>query len=275
MDEILNTNNLNNVRFRMSKPQGYFTEDVEEFIDVQVKQSLSSYEKEIASLKKQLAASQSTIDEQNQRLLNFEVQSSFNEASSTIETDESLMKALEKNEELEAEILRLNGVNSSLRTEASGVNAKITELQSTIDQLNTHTAELNSYIDELQPLLEQGANAIEELERIKAGEQVAPALPPEPVAEVEDLTSYESEADVEITSRHKKEKPVIQEEDFSSAAATSTDDMMEFDMTPEVDVSVLDEALSELESKGDYDPNEFETLPDGTIVPKGVKPEDL
>lgn len=257
MDEILNTSNLGNIRFRMSKPQGYFTEDVEKFIDGAVRESLTVYQEEITNARKNVKSMEERIAQLNNRIAELEIKENFDAAAGNIEQDEALVASLQKQEAMEDEI-------TSLKTKVNAFDAELKAKDSHID-------ELNKYIDEVQPILEQGAAAIEELERLRSEPQAVVA---EPVVE-EDLTSYDSDEDAEITQRNKiSKKTTKSEEDFSNVHEIATDNIMEFDMSPEVDEDLLNEELANIKEE-EFDPNEFEKLPDGTIVPKGIRPEDL
>lgn len=248
----------------MAKPQGYYTEDVERFIDVEVKESLAAYQQDVETKARKIESLEERINQLNNTIAELEIKDNFASAQGNIEQDEALMASLEKQEAMETELTNLKTRVASFDTD---MKAK-----------DDYIAELNKYIDELQPILEQGAAAIEELEQIKAGGAVVS----EPVVETaveEDLTSYESE-DETITQRNKieKKKNKKQEEDFSNVAVTDViidANAIDFDDEPEVDMDMLNEELMAAGDNDGYDPNEFETLPDGTVVPKGIRPEDL
>jgi hypothetical protein len=265
MDEILNTSNINNVRFRMAKPQGYYTEDVERFIDVEVKESLAAYQQEVETGARKIESLESRINQLNNTIAEFEIKDNFSAASNNIEQDEALMASLEKQEAMEVEMTNLK--------------TKVASLEADLKAKDEYIAELNKYIDDVQPIVEEGSKAIEELAALKAGGvAIQPEVQPEPIVE-EDLTSYDSE-DETITKRNKveKKKPKKQEEDFSDVQVTETivdANAIDFDNEPEVDMDMLNEELMNASGGEGYDPNEFETLPDGTVVPKGIRPEDL
>jgi chromosome segregation ATPase len=251
----------------MAKPQGYYTEDVEQFIDVTVRESVVAYQNEISSQAKNIDSLEERVNQLNSRIAELELKDSFASASNNMETDDALMASLEKQEAMELEV-------SSLKT-------KVASLESELATKENYAQELNDYIDALQPILEQGAAAIATLEQ--AGSAVAPeeeaqGLNPDVVSE--DLTSYDSDEDEVISKRNKieKKKPAKEVQDFSSVTVSETvvdANSIEFDMTPEVDMDMLNEEMMNSGVDGEEDAGDNQTLPDGTVLPKGVRPEDL
>jgi chromosome segregation ATPase len=244
---VLDVRSVEKVRFRMSKPQGYFTEDVERWIDGQLKSSLQYYQTEINELNRTNSALENSVQEKNSRIAELEMAVQFNQSNNLQEEDVMIAK--------------LSNDNEALSLENTGLKAKIVELEESLREQTKYAEELTAWGNQA---VEQGEQAIKELNQLKA--QLAS------LDVKEDLTTYPSEEEVVVS---KKAKAAKSEEDLSKANKIDTSADIGFDFEPEIDMSEISEELEAVEHQEEFDPNEFEKLPDGTIVPKGIKPEDL
>ena len=217
MDEILNSRSLNSVRFRMAKPQGYYTEDVEDFIDNVVRNSIATYEVKISDQERDITTLNNKIDELNSKNSELEIKANFSDASGSAAQDEALVIALETNDTLEKQIASLK--------------ADLAEKEEFVKQLN-------AYIDEIQPYVEAGVSAAalaNDVAEIPAEE--APEAP-EDIAEVEEETVEEITIVEEVVAE--SPEPVMDEDD-------DDDD----DDEPEVDADELRAALEAEDSDDD------------------------
>jgi hypothetical protein len=107
MDEILNSNSVNDVRFRMSKPQGYYAEDVDRFIDEQVKSSLAAYELTIKELQTSNYSLELQVKELNDEMTALRIKADFSVGQAMADEDSLLAQSIEKQEALELEIKAL------------------------------------------------------------------------------------------------------------------------------------------------------------------------
>jgi hypothetical protein len=260
MDEILNSNNLSNIRFRMAKPQGYYTEDVEKFIDVTVRESVIAYQNEISENQKTINGLSERVNQLNSRIAELELKDNFSSASSNLETDDALMASLVKQEELEAE-------NTDLKTKLAVAEQNIAARDENIKQLN-------DYIDAITPFIPtEGSVAATAVE----SKTDSPVSKQEPVIE-EDLTSYDSD-DVIPQVIHDSEDEESPEPSLKPQAVDEEpiidNNALDFDSTPEVDIDMLNEELMKSGANEEEHEEEHDTLPDGTVVPKGIRPEDL
>lgn len=139
MDEILNSKNLNGVRFRMAKPQGYYTEDVDNFVDGAIKKSIAAYEVKISEQEQTIARLENQIAPMQAKISELEIKADFADASGDAQQDDALIQSIAKQEELEAQILAL---------------------RSEIGEKEDYITQLNTYIDEVAPLIEAGAAAL-------------------------------------------------------------------------------------------------------------------
>ena len=214
MDEILNSRSLNSVRFRMAKPQGYYTEDVEDFIDNVVRNSIATYEVKISDQERDITTLNNKIDELNSKNSELEIKANFSDASGSAAQDEALVIALETNDTLEKQIASLK--------------ADLAEKEEFVKQLN-------AYIDEIQPYVEAGVSAAalaNDVAEIPAEE--APEAP-EDIAEVEEETVEEITIVEEVVAE--SPEPVMDEDDD--------------DDEPEVDADELRAALEAEDSDDD------------------------
>lgn len=238
MDEILNSRSLNGVRFRMAKPQGYYTEDVEDFIDNQVRNSIATYEVKISDQEKEITTLNNKIDTLTSMVSELEIKANFNDASGSAEQDTALVAALERTESLEKQVASLQ--------------ADLAEKEEFIKQLN-------SYIDEVQPYIEAGATAaalVTDVAGIPDAEiPEAPEDETEEVAEVEgviteDQEEYEAEeSDEEIEVDAEELRAALEAEDTDDDTSSLTDDD---DDELEVDPEALRLAMEEDAPKKSY-----------------------
>ena len=223
MDEILNSRSINGIRFRMAKPQGYYTEDVENFIDNEVRNSIATYEVKVSDQEREITNLNNKIDALNSKISELEIKANFNDASGNAEQDEALVNALERNEVLEKQVASLT--------------ADLTEKEEFIKQLN-------AYIDEVQPYIEAGIGNVnsepaEEAVLVTVEEEyVEESIDAEPEAEAEDEVELEDEIDDEPEA----------EEDDEIAIDDIDDDL-------EVDAKALQAALEDEDS---YDDEEID-----------------
>lgn len=233
MDEILNSRSLNSVKFRMAKPQGYYTEDVEDFIDNVVRNSIATYELKVSDQEREIVTLNNKIDELSSKNSELEIKANFNDASGSAAQDEALVIALENNESLEKQIATLK--------------ADLAEKEEFIKQLN-------SYIDEIQPYVEAGVSAAalaNDVADIPAEE--APEAPEDIPAEdtVEEIMIVEEVVEVvpdfvdEEDDEDEEGEPEVDAAELRAAleAEDSDDDVSSVDEEPDDDLEVDPEAL--------------------------------
>lgn len=114
MEEILNSSSVNNVRFRMSKPQGYYTEDVDKFIDEQVKSSLTAYELTIKELQTNNYSLELQVKELNDEMSTLRIKADFSSSQALADEDSLLAESINKNETLQREIFTLKARQKEL-----------------------------------------------------------------------------------------------------------------------------------------------------------------
>ena len=201
MDEILNSRSLNGVRFRMAKPQGYYTEDVENFLDNEVRNSIATYELKVSDQEKEIVILSNKIDELTSKISELEIKVNFNDASGNAEQDAVLVATLERNESLEKQVQALQ--------------ADLAEKEAFINQLN-------SYIDEIQPYVEAAVNGtvIESAEEDNVSEEVEnDDNSAENVEEPEEIENNDNSAEVDPLIEEEEEEeeeepqPILEEEE--------------------------------------------------------------
>lgn len=270
MDEILNSKNLNGVRFRMSKPQGYFTEDVDNFIDDSVKRSVAAYEVKISEQESTINRLESQIGPLEAKISELEIKANFAEAGGSAQQDDALVQSLAKQDELEAQIL---------------------SLKSQLGEKQDYITQLNSYIDEVEPLITAGAAAIAASEAVDSaveaiGEDTTEEEPDveeesEELTPVQDLE--EDEEELEVISDEEIEEPEDEEEEVIVDAYSSFTEEYEVD-PEELEKAMRGETVVEApeisrrngsvaDAFGNAD-KEYQ-LPEGVELPEGVRPEDL
>jgi len=292
MDEILNSKNINNVRFRMAKPQGYFTEDVEAFIDGTLKQSVAAYELKIREQEQNVTDLETDNMQLKARVSELELKATFNEGSERVSDDGTLMEALSKQSELESEIARL---------------------KEELEVKTTFANEMEVYLQQVEPYITAGygvlnpdaepAEAPEEDITEEEAEAYAPAVksnnrvePTQIISDVNSINAVEEELqnsaqvvdvnaivvepEAETKVEAKPEKKKAKEENFDDAVVITDEvdvhanvDLEDY----EVDEEALRKAMAEAGDDTEEEEEEVElvTLPDGTVVPKGIRPEDL
>lgn len=115
MSEILNSNNINETRFRMSKPQGYYTDDVDKFVDEVVLSSITAYELRIKEITNHQYANEQKIREMEEELSSLRLKTEFTSSATSIQSDEMLVLAIQKQESLETQNKALSEENHELR----------------------------------------------------------------------------------------------------------------------------------------------------------------
>lgn len=326
MDEILNSKNINNLRFRMAKPQGYFTEDVEAFIDGTLKQSIAAYELKIREQEQSVKDLEDDNSQLRASVSELELKATFNEGTSNMSNDETLMEALAKQSQLESEIARLKEELEVKTTFANEMEAYLTQVEPYISAgyqvLNPDSAsdeepsspveeaDAEAYIpapkavlnvepnlgenrdvnavnffdepevEEEQSEPEADVNAIDSSLMLEEEEAIEPEMEeaeeesPQTVVDVNAVSPELLEASKKETktSKSKKVEPeVVPAEEVDVHANIGLDNY-------EVDEEALRKAMAEAgidEDEDEYDESETTTLPDGTVVPKGIRPEDL
>lgn len=235
MDEILNSRSLNGVRFRMAKPQGYYTEDVEDFIDNQVRNSIATYEVKISDQEKEITTLNNKIDTLTSMVSELEIKANFNDASGSAEQDAALVASLERTESLEKQVATLQ--------------ADLAEKEEFIKQLN-------AYIDEVQPYIEAGATAaalVTDVAEIPDAEM--PEAPEdeeieEEQEEAETEPEEEDEDDIEVDAEELR--AALEAEDSDDDVSHVDDELEDEDDELEVDPEALRQAMEEDKPKKSY-----------------------
>lgn len=234
MDEILNSRSLNGVRFRMAKPQGYYTEDVEDFIDNQVRNSIATYEVKISDQEKEITTLNNKIDTLTSMVSELEIKANFNDASGSAEQDAALVASLERTESLEKQVATLQ--------------ADLAEKEEFIKQLN-------AYIDEVQPYIEAGATAaalVTDVAEIPDAEM--PEAPEDEEIEEEqeeaEIEPEEDEDDIEVDAEELR--AALEAEDSDDDVSHVDDELEDEDDELEVDPEALRQAMEEDKPKKSY-----------------------
>lgn len=281
MDEILNSKNINSIRFRMAKPQGYFTEDVDNFIDDAIKKSIAAYEVKISEQENLINRLESQIAPLEAKVSELEIKANFAEAGGSAQQDEALIQSMAKQEELEQQILAL---------------------KSELGEKQDYITQLNSYIDEVEPLIAAGAAALASETAVE--EEIATVEEPEVEEELTPVDLGEDEFEAYDEEDAEKE---IEEEQDNNLQYDEPVEIVE-EITPEdLEEEKIVDVYSNLTDEYEVDPEELEKamrgetvvespeisknngsvadsfgvknkpyiLPEGIELPEGVRPEDL
>lgn len=301
-DEILSSKGIGGLRFRMAKPQGYFTEDIESFIDGPLKQTLAAYELKTSQQESTITRLENRITELDSKVAELELKNSFQESSMNVQSDDALMASLEQQERLEKE-------NQTYKTKLQELEGELAAIRISLREKDTYAQELDAYIDKIQPILQAGAKALQETGTVEAIEQ--PSLNPtqefeelkaeniydEDLADEEpsilEVNNDESSVDdsdalletpepsieyaIEETAAFEDagetNAPIIEDEITANKASENFDF---FNLDAEVDLDEIKDELNDALAKEEAEENEeYDILPDGTKVPKGIRPEDL
>lgn len=229
MDEILNSKNLNGIRFRMAKPQGYYTEDVDNFVDGAIKKSIAAYEVKVSEQEQTIARLENQIAPMQAKISELEIKADFADASGDAQQDDALIQSIAKQEELEAQILAL---------------------RSEIGEKEDYITQLNTYIDEVSPLIEAGAAAL-------ASTDVKEEEPAVENVEVETLEeTVEEELIAEEVLQEDEEEDTFEAYDSSDAEEESEEE--EDNNLTEEPVEVIEVASPETNNEYDEDSEEDE-----------------
>lgn len=257
MSEILNSNNINETRFRMSKPQGYYTEDVDKFVDEVVLSSIAAYELRIKEITNQQYANEQKMREMNDELSSLRLKTEFSSSASSIQSDEMLVLAIQKQESLEAHNKALAEENQELRT--------------TIDQWEEYSKAL--------------AEKVQEYETGNSGpsDSVATKIV-EPVEEYSSIYNYEEPeqtvtptyyAEPEVTNPQPSQTfmptatPIVEPEQ-QNIKSLSPQPLSFSDSILSSDLEISEDELAKaLEEAGDFDED------DAYMAAENIKPGDL
>jgi hypothetical protein len=169
MDEILNSNSVNDIRFRMSKPQGYYAEDVDRFIDEQVKSSLAAYELTIKELQTSNYSLELKTKELNEEMTALRIKADFSVGQAMADEDSLLTQSIEKQEKLELQIKELK--------------VREQELEHALKEWQDYAAQVEALVNSQQsaaPVVE----TVEEYDYVEPQpEPVQEYVQPEPVQE--------------------------------------------------------------------------------------------
>jgi len=133
MDEILNSNSISDVRFRMSKPQGYYAEDVDKFVDEQVCGSLAAYELQVKELQANIYSLEMQVKDQDNELSTLRMQADFSQSNAINEEDSLVAEAVAAQEKLERENAKLREAIKEWEQWAESVEQTLNE-QQTIEE---------------------------------------------------------------------------------------------------------------------------------------------
>ena len=256
MSDILNSNNVNETRFRMSKPQGYFTEDVDKFIDEVVLSSITAYELKIKEITNQQYVSEQKIREMEEELSSLRLKTEFSSSNAAMQNDDMLAATIQKQEALEAENARLVAENK--------------ELRDTIDQWEAYSNSLQQKVEEYESGGTAPATVVEtyEPEPTPVAEPVAYEPEPTPVAEP---VAYEPEPTpvAEPVAYEPEPTPVVEPASTTSTPVTEFEQSFS-DTILNSDLEISEEELAAvLAEVGD----DFED--DLYISTDKIDPEDL
>ena len=258
MDEILNSKNLNGIRFRMAKPQGYYTEDVDNFVDGAIKKSIAAYEVKVSEQEQTIARLENQIAPMQAKISELEIKADFADASGDAQQDDALIQSIAKQEELEAQILAL---------------------RSEIGEKEDYITQLNTYIDEVAPLIEAGASALastDTKEEEPAVENVEVETLDEPVEEeviLEEVLQEDEEDTFEAYDSNDAEEEAEEEQDNNlteepveviEVASPETDD--EDDEDSEEDDEEIVDVYSSFDDEYEVDAAELEKAMQGETV---------
>lgn len=255
MDEILNSNSLNDVRFRMSKPQGYYAEDVDKFVDEQVKSSLAAYELQIKEMQASVYALESQLKEQEDELSTLRMKSDFSRGNALVEEDNLLQDAVQKQETLELE-------NSQLRQSLQEWQQYAAAVEEVLNQANGEQPQT------VEPATEEAAENFTPQPETQPEPQPyvetepytpQPIMQPEPVAQPEPTTPTQSG----------------QTQPAPTSPETETDRISATDKALEDIMLSVESEISEDELKAVLAEVGEETEDERYLSADEVKPEDL
>jgi hypothetical protein len=263
MSEILNSNNINETRFRMSKPQGYYTEDVDKFVDEVVLSSITAYELRIKEITNQQYANEQKMREMEEELSSLRLKTEFSSSASSIQSDEMLVLAIQKQESLEAQ-------NKSLVEENQ-------ELRKTIDQWEEYSNALAQKVEEYETgnaaPSGMAAAAVNTTTTVQPAEEYNVAVDSYENPEQSAAPIYYEEPVVEdvqpVQTFIPSVTPVMEPAQDSAPTVTSqplsfSDSILSNDL--EISEDELAKALAEA---GDFDED------DAYMASENIKPEDL
>lgn len=269
-DEILNSKGVSGIRFRMAKPQGYFTEDIEAFIDGPLKQTLAAYELKTSQQESTITRLENRITELDSKVAELELRNSFQESSMNVQSDDALMASLEQQERLEKE-------NQAYKIKLQEIEGELAAMRISLKEKDQYANELDAYIDKIQPMLKAGAKALQqsgeyqEVEEPKVNNSAMYESLQTEDAYAEDLIEEYEEQPQEI-----KEVQVVEKGEQVITENVTSDNFDFFNLDAEVDLEEIKDELDEALAKEEAEElEEYDILPDGTKVPKGIRPEDL
>lgn len=300
-DDLLTPKRAEKVRFRISKPSGYYAPDVEAFIEGALKNSLDWYieaiyqrdlalsemEKQVAQLRTR--ATQNEIAEgTNSVTKDSEMLALLNRAQTaeekvallqqTVSEREQRIKEFEEYaEKVEPYMEQIRNGEINLGAAESGTGVSNEEVERLLAEKDATIAEMAKYIEDIQPYLQQLESTADN-------------------AETEE-ESYES-AEIEISEtsiENQAEALSLDEDSDADDSSESEDDFVSVDYTPkspsvesvETSVTEQDEKLIEVDVEIEEEPQPKEQLttePDNYVVnnngkkiklPPGLSVEDL
>jgi uncharacterized coiled-coil protein SlyX len=272
-DEILNSKGISSIRFRMAKPQGYFTEDIEAFVDGPLKQTLAAYELKTSQQESTITRLENRITELDSKVAELELRNSFQESSMNVQSDDALMASLEQQERLEKE-------NQAYKVRFQELEGELAAMRISLNEKDNYAKELDAYIDKIQPILQAGSKALQASGNYQ--EVVEPQAVTTPQYEelqadnlyAEDLVEEELET---VSVEEAIVEPEIEAINDDAITVHKTSENFDFfNLDAEIDLEEIKDELDEALAKEEAEElEEYDVLPDGTKVPKGIRPEDL